>query len=136
MAKIRENCSLVGKLNDVSVGDLILLEDSILRPTKISGYVVKLTEDRIILSHESPFNGRDLLFCRSGFFDFFSTQGNRTYELEYFSRYEILKEHNPEDYLLKQLFSQDFHQTDKEQKEFQDHLTTLAAYPHPFPLHL
>jgi len=99
MAKIRENCSLVGKLNDVSVGDLILLEDSILRPTKISGYVVKLTEDRIILSHESPFNGRDLLFCRSGFFDFFSTQGNRTYELEYFSRYEILKEHNPEDYL-------------------------------------
>ena len=96
MAEIKEKCSLVGKLNDVSVGDIILLEDSILRPTKISGYVVKITGDKVILSHESPFNGRDLLFCRSGFFDFFSTQGNRTYELEYFSRYEILKEHNPE----------------------------------------
>jgi hypothetical protein len=101
MAKITNKSSLVGRLFDVSIGDIIELSDNQTTLTSVSGFVVRIEPEEVVLSHESPFNDRSMLYARKG--TGLLGKGDRKYELAYFNRYCVVKKHNPEEYVKKEL---------------------------------
>lgn len=77
--------NLEGKI-DASIGDLILIENSH-ENTEISGYVVELKYKTITLSHENPARKVEWCYCGRRY----PTRGDRKYNLNGFTNYEILK---------------------------------------------
>lgn len=81
--------SLVGKLNGVSVGDVIQLLDHTSN-VEVAGYVAILTQDKIKVSHENPTKDAVYSNRRTGI-----TKGDRTFFLNSFDDYKLLDKQNP-----------------------------------------
>ncbi len=78
-----KNKGLIGKLNKISIGDVILLSS---KDTNLSGYVTKLKEKSIKLSVEDP-NKHDWKLRRM----YRSFNPARWYDLIEFDSYVVLK---------------------------------------------
>jgi len=84
-----ENQGLVGKLKDVSVGDLVVLMKP--KEREIGGYVTNLNTETIKLSHENP-----LLQTSWGDKPVQLSRGDRSYFLANYEAYEVLKKYAKE----------------------------------------
>ena len=76
--------SLISKLKDVNIGDIVELERD--NGDKVAGYVKVLKSRTIKLSHESPDS-----MTMGGLHIFYPGKGDRRYDLGLFSKYQVLK---------------------------------------------
>ena len=82
--------TLEGIFNDVKMGDLILMSNP-LENMHVSGFVVKVDDRTVRLSHESPYGNTGIFSAvRRGGLGI--TKGDRTYDLDGFFEYWILAE--------------------------------------------
>ena len=98
--------SLFGKLKDVNLGDIILLECINKNGSSVVGFVLELKENEITLSTQQHYllkkreiRRQELGLCCGSPTTLFS--GDKKYSLDYFDNYEILKPYKGERILKK-----------------------------------
>jgi len=98
--------SLIGKLKNVNLGDVILLECINKMGSSVVGFVLELKDNEVTLStqqhyylKEREIRIQEFKLCGGSPTTFFS--GDRKYSLEYFDNYEILKPYKGERILKK-----------------------------------